>query len=679
MVGQAQNRTLLYTSNGWRQLNLSSTQTADNRPPTSIDDVVINKSLSGLSEVIIKTNQQDSLIIGGGKNSFCHSMHISNTAVYFIDSLLIDSGGSIYVYTSNGGYVLVDSGSVIMQGIFYLLGGNSAIKDLRVEDSKFGNYTQHNADWADLYMEDSGWASFKNSSFEGFRLETKKNGSTGGLYAQNSTFSASSFVLGDNTVDTFLNSSIIADDSNYNLDFFIGRNAHFISENASIKLENGPALLNFTSSGSVFNGSITSWYMNFQQEDPASPLPNIINGDVVMIEEPGAGISGDLSISGNLTNKMPSFGFQTDTSNLLIKNQYFFTIGGIKNFNQAVSIKNCINNFCHYKIEFFGDKTSNIDWGIGFPADTLIINKTGCAKVTATNSLYVAGDTRIKSGQLALVPNDKILYKFVCAGNVEIFKGGGLFLKKNDKGIAANIAIGDTIIDHNTNPGDSICAGFSNPYKGIIYYYKDTTIIANTDTTSTSNIDSTRIPNSDSVQIVHNDTLTHFSGSLSGKSVMLEWTMEKQSKTKNFIVEKSFDQMMFSPVTNVIATPNSPTQNDYHLADNTSLKKINYYRLKIVDVSDDYYYSDTISVAGPDERIILLYPNPVKDHVFLQAGVIPGEIEISIVDFKGAVVRKIKVSGTGDIPINTSQLQRGNYSIFIHSAKFEKTIPFVKE
>ena len=135
----------------------------------------------------------------------------------------------------------------------------------------------------------------------------------------------------------------------------------------------------------------------------------------------------------------------------------------------------------------------------------------------------------------------------------------------------------------------------------------------------------------------------------------------------------------FSPVTNVITSPDSPIQNDYQYVDNTSLRNVNYYRLKIADINDHYYYSDTISVEGPDEKIILLYPNPVKDQLFLRLAETSGDAEVSIIDFKGAIIKKIKVTATGDITINTSQLQRGNYSLFIHTGQIEKTIRFIKE
>jgi len=149
-----------------------------------------------------------------------------------------------------------------------------------------------------------------------------------------------------------------------------------------------------------------------------------------------------------------------------------FTIGGFKNFGSGLSINNCVDNFCHYKLEFFGNTNSNISWGTGFPVDSLVINKTGCAKVTCTNSLYVAGATQVKSGQLVLDPNDTIPYKFVCLGDLEIMQGGGIFLRKDSLGFTANMAIQGNFYDHNP-VADSSCVGISNPYGGNITLYRN--------------------------------------------------------------------------------------------------------------------------------------------------------------------------------------------------------------
>ncbi|RYZ47221.1 MAG: hypothetical protein EOO14_23765, partial [Chitinophagaceae bacterium] len=82
----------------------------------------------------------------------------------------------------------------------------------------------------------------------------------------------------------------------------------------------------------------------------------------------------------------------------------------------------------------------------------------------------MSGETRIESGQLRLDPNANIPYKFVCAGDVNIAKGGGLFLRRSSDGTVANIAIGGVLNDANTAI-DTTCAGFANPYDGVVGFY----------------------------------------------------------------------------------------------------------------------------------------------------------------------------------------------------------------
>ncbi len=265
--------------------------------------------------------------------------------------------------------------------------------------------------------------------------------------------------MGDSTTDTLLNSSIETGNNFVELSFFIGRNANFTSVNNTVSSFN---TLNFTTSGSVFNGNVNLQYPGFfllNQEDAANPLPNIINGNFTVGETYGISIKGDLKISGNfILNTVPE-AIYPDTASVFVNGQPAFVTGGLWYLN---------NNHC--RLEFFGNTSSNVIWPLGFPIDTLVVNKLGCAKVTFKNSLYVLGAARILQGQLALDPNDSILYKFVCLGDLDIMQGGGVFLRKNNLGVAAGMAIQGNLYDHNP-VADSSCMGINNPYLGNITLY----------------------------------------------------------------------------------------------------------------------------------------------------------------------------------------------------------------
>jgi hypothetical protein len=453
----------------WIQINTPANQTPIQRVPTELDDVVISKSLSGLfSAEFYSDNINTDFFVGSNntKGYRCRSMHISNTEVTFENGLY--SGASINISTSNGGFVIIDSASNVRHGHFYLHGGSPNITDLKILHSNYGELFSM-AIWSGVSLDSNAKAKFLSSKVAGFSIGSRSGGE---IYADSCTFETEYFILGDNSTDTILNSTITNNINNLGFDFFIGRNANFVSEKVNVEPFEG---FNFTSSGSVLNGNVTTILgyagnPNFLQEDPANPLPNIINGNVFVGEVNSIGIVGDLKISGNLTGH--SDDFYNNPTQVFVNAQQVFEVSGITNYQGNASINNCMNNFCHYKLEFFGSTNSNIDWLGGFPIDTLIVNKTGCAKVTSSQSLYVSGATRIENGQLALDPNDTIAYKFVCLGDLEIMQGGGIFLRKNNLGVAANMAIQGNLYDHNP-AGDSSCVGINNPYAGNITLYQN--------------------------------------------------------------------------------------------------------------------------------------------------------------------------------------------------------------
>lgn len=658
----SQGITLLYTGAGvsfndpasWVQMNVTPGQIPLHRPPTYIDDVVFSKAQSGVSTMTFGVNASDTFGIGGGPSSFCRRMYVYGMDIEIRSNDVDYSGADVRVHTSSGGGFVLDSGSVLHGGQFHLYGESAGVTALVVRDSKFGQETQHNRINAELYFEEDGRALFKRSSFIGFYFgrDYRYDGSFttgGGLSADSSTFNAGSFNLGDHSVDTFLNSSIRPSFINDGgVQFIIGKNSSFVSKNDTIFVHYGT--LDFTTSGCIFNGQVQAWYFNSRQQDYAHPLPNIINGDLIITEDPGAGITGELKISGNLTGIMPAYGF-VDTPHVTVNGVAAFTIGGIKNFGNSLTINNCVQNFCHYKLEFFGNTNSNISWNTGFPVDTLVINKTGCAKLTCTNALYVSGATQIKAGQLVLAPNDGVPYKFACAGNVDIAAGAGLFLKKDANGNVANIAVAGTITDHNALQ-DSTCTGFSNPYRGIVDNYAKVLPVR----------------------------LTDFSGKYQNKAVTLSWRTENELNMKYYTVEKSYDLPAFTPLTTIAAAGNTQQGRTYSYADKEFLKDRIYYRLKLVDADGTFTYSKTISVTRPHNIDVALFPNPVKDKLLVRIPDLPGEIVARIIDGNGVVIKALTYKGLiREVAINTTGLTAGVYMLVLSADTLNKTLRFVKE
>jgi hypothetical protein len=477
--GQSQGISLLFKGGGaswndpvnWVQVNGPSGQTPIKRVPTELDDIIFSGPQSGLPAVsFLFPNFLDSIEIGGNNTTGyrCRSMHVSGIQIEFYNTP--PNFPTLNVHTTNGGHVTIDSGANFNRGHFVLFGGNPSITDLQILNSNYGSLFSH-ADWSTIQINPNGKAKFIGSKLGGTFFGNRANG--GELFAENCVFTTTSFHMGDNSTTTLLNTNIENDGNNQTMSFSIGHNSNFVSANANIKSYAGLA---FCTSGATLNGNVTILRegpsgFNFTQKYPANLKPNILNGNFILQGGMGTiSITGDLKISGNFSNNTGPELIYPDTSHVFINGQDIFKIGGLQNYANKTFINSCIPDICHFKMEFFGNTNSNINWPVGFPIDTLIINKTGCAKVTATNSLYVSGATRIQSGQLVLNPNAGIPYKFVCAGDLSILTGGGIFLRRNVAGAVANIAVDGNITDQNTTV-DSACSGLSNPYAGNITIY----------------------------------------------------------------------------------------------------------------------------------------------------------------------------------------------------------------
>lgn len=397
-------------------------------------------------------------------------MHVSNTDLTLASDIVISNlPFTVDVYTANGGFLIIDSGANFRYGYLELHGGNSAVNDLEINNSSFRTLFSAN-NWSNIHWDSSAKARFTGSALGGYEFASNNKG--GMIYADNCVFTTIFFSPGGNSIDTIINTQIHDDINVQGLRFHVGRNASFFSSNVQVSAFNQ---MDFYTSGSVLNGNVSCDYPNsfftFNQEDPARPLPNIINGNLTVREDCSVGIAGDVKISGNFENISVPQAVYPDTAHVFINGQDIFEVGGIVNYRSNLFVTNCVQNFCHFNLEFYGSTNSNILWPIGFPIDTLIINKTGCAKVTATHSLYVSGQAKIKAGQLVLDPNAGVPYKFVCAGDLNIYDGGGIFLRRDPAGVA-NMAIAGDINDYN-NVVDSNCTGLSNLYNGSVTLYNE--------------------------------------------------------------------------------------------------------------------------------------------------------------------------------------------------------------
>lgn len=106
---------------------------------------------------------------------------------------------------------------------------------------------------------------------------------------------------------------------------------------------------------------------------------------------------------------------------------------------------------------------------------------------------------------------------------------------------------------------------------------------------------------------------------------------------------------------------------------------MNYCRLKMVDVNGSYTYSKTISIAASSGQVFV-FPNPVKDKLFIAIPNVSTETTIHIGDVKGIIVKTLQMkAGVTAASFNTTELQAGVYSIIFDSGKVKETLQFIKQ
>ena len=105
--------------------------------------------------------------------------------------------------------------------------------------------------------------------------------------------------------------------------------------------------------------------------------------------------------------------------------------------------------------------------------------------------------------------------------------------------------------------------------------------------------------------------LMNFQADALATQVALRWATASESDNDHFTIERSADGSSFTPIAQVDGVGTSAMHTDYAHTDEAPLRGLNYYRLKQVNTSGQYTYSNTVAVAfGSVFQTGLPYPNP---------------------------------------------------------------------
>lgn len=172
--------------------------------------------------------------------------------------------------------------------------------------------------------------------------------------------------------------------------------------------------------------------------------------------------------------------------------------------------------------------------------------------------------------------------------------------------------------------------------------------------------------------------------------ITLKWDTYHEYRSKKFILEKSSDNVSFSPINEQLGQGTIYTPISYNHVDDTTENLI-YYRLRLLNLDDVEVYSkvivvnrETLSSSDPALSLIntlRLAPNPLSvgtGSITVPANWNVTNLELNIYDFNGRQIANQKVNHTPgmssikfDMPQGTSN---GLYLIQIKTDAFVKTL-----
>lgn len=112
-------------------------------------------------------------------------------------------------------------------------------------------------------------------------------------------------------------------------------------------------------------------------------------------------------------------------------------------------------------------------------------------------------------------------------------------------------------------------------------------------------------------------TLFSFDAVKQSNAVKLNWVTTSEINSNYFEVQASSNGTSWRSIGTVKAAGNSSAKQQYTFTDNSPVKGINYYRLKMVDIDAKFKFSLIRTVSFGTSSSITIQPNPTTDKVYI--------------------------------------------------------------
>ncbi len=178
--------------------------------------------------------------------------------------------------------------------------------------------------------------------------------------------------------------------------------------------------------------------------------------------------------------------------------------------------------------------------------------------------------------------------------------------------------------------------------------------------------------------------LLSFTGEKKGSINQLQWKATAEINLQQYILERSTDGGIFTPITSVNAK--SGLVNNYNFSDaNINNATTYYYRLKIINDNQSFSYSNIILLQPAKSFFdLLVYPNPVSEQLKINLLLEKQtRCTVMLLDAKGALVKTaaspLFEKGYNYYTLSVSELPFGDYKLVITAGDKKFVKSFVKQ
>jgi hypothetical protein len=180
-------------------------------------------------------------------------------------------------------------------------------------------------------------------------------------------------------------------------------------------------------------------------------------------------------------------------------------------------------------------------------------------------------------------------------------------------------------------------------------------------------------------------TLISFSGSNTGNTNKLSWTVSQEYNLLRYEVERSSDGFNYAKTGQVMAA-NSLFTHTYTFYDDTpgSLTPVNFYRLKIINTDGTWLYSEIVILRKAGEYSFTVAGNPFSGSLNIRYTIpTAGPLYFRLYDEQGKLLKNEYYHATGLAGMYSitglQYLSKGIYVLRIDGERYNRSVQVLKE